>query len=152
MAQRDLSAVKAAAIDARGRNVIYRATQLEKLQAGLVKEASTIQDAIVADTSCLASESRLEFSLALGALRDRFSELDPAGELELEYRVAKGTNAPDTREPYGVAIIHASQQHNPFYSTVAPLAAALAAGNCVILQVGAVNHRSADSRSSKRGP
>lgn len=135
MAQQDLSAVKAAAIDGRGLNVFYRKTQLEKLQGALVKESSTIEDAIVADTGCLPSEARLEFSLALRALRDRYTELDPARELELEYRIAKGANAPDTREPYGIAILHVSQQHTPFYSTVAPLCAALAAGNCVILQV-----------------
>jgi acyl-CoA reductase-like NAD-dependent aldehyde dehydrogenase len=135
MAQQDLWAVKAAAIDGRGRNVFYRKTQLEKLQGALVKESPTIEDAIVADTGCLPSEARLEFSLALRALRDRYIELDLARELELEYRIAKGANAPDTREPYGIAILHVSQQHTPFYSTVAPLCAALAAGNCVILQV-----------------
>jgi acyl-CoA reductase-like NAD-dependent aldehyde dehydrogenase len=135
MAQQDLWAVKAAAIDGRGRNVFYRKTQLEKLQGALVKESPTIEDVIVADTGCLPSEARLEFSLALRALRDRYIELDLARELELEYRIAKGANAPDTREPYGIAILHVSQQHTPFYSTVAPLCAALAAGNCVILQV-----------------
>lgn len=135
MAQRDLAAVKAAAIDGRGRNAFYRKTQLDNLQSALVKEASTIQDAIVVDTGCLPSEARLEFSLALGALRDRFTELDPERELALEYRVAKGTDAPDMREPYGVAIIRASQQHTPFYSTIAPACAALAAGNCIVLQV-----------------
>jgi acyl-CoA reductase-like NAD-dependent aldehyde dehydrogenase len=135
MAQQNLSAVKAAAIDGRGRNVFYRKTQLEKLQRALVKEASTIQDAIVADTGCLPSEARLEFALALRALRDRFAELDPTRELELEYRIAKGIDTPDAREPYGVAILQVSQQHTPFYSTITPLCAALAAGNCIILQV-----------------
>jgi acyl-CoA reductase-like NAD-dependent aldehyde dehydrogenase len=131
----DLSAVKAAAIDRRGHNVFYRKRQLEKLQEAFVKEAATIQDAIVADTGCRPSEARLEFSLALRALRDRYAELNAARELELEYRIAKGTDAPDAREPYGIAIIHVSQQHTPFYSTVAPLCAALAAGNCIILQL-----------------
>lgn len=135
MAQQNLSAVKAAAIDGRGRNVLYRKSQLEKLQGALVKESATIRDAIVADTGSLPSEAKLEYSLALQVLRERYIELDSAKELELEYRIAKGIDAPDAREPYGVAIIHVSQQHTPFYSTIAPLCAALAAGNCVILQV-----------------
>ena len=134
MAQQNLLAVKAAAIDGRSRSVFYRQTQLEKLHRALVLESSPIQDAIVADTGRPASEARLEFSLALRVLRDRYAELDATRDLEAEYRIAKGQNAADAREPYGIAIIR-PVGHTLFYSTVAPLCAALTAGNCVILQV-----------------
>jgi acyl-CoA reductase-like NAD-dependent aldehyde dehydrogenase len=134
MAQQELSALKAAAIDGRGRNIFYRQTQVEKLHGVLVLESSAIQDAIVSDTSRPATEARLEFSLALRFLRDRYAELDATREIEMEYRIAKGSNAGDARVPYGVAIIRPSG-HTLFYSTITALCAALAAGNCTIIQV-----------------
>jgi aldehyde dehydrogenase (NAD+) len=81
------------------------------------------------------TEAQIEFSLALTAVRERFAELEPKKELEDEYAVARGEDAGSLRLGYGTVYIKASADHTPFYSAIAPLSAAIAAGNCVVLQV-----------------
>jgi len=134
MAQQNFAALRAAALDGRTRNVYYRQAQLEKLQKALTKEASAIQEAIVKDSGVTTAEAKIEFSLALGALRDRYTELDPTKELEAEYKIAKKENATEISVGAGIVIIEPAA-YNVFYSIIAPMSAALAAGNCLIVRV-----------------
>jgi len=135
MSNRPFAQLQAAAIDGRTRTVFYRQTQLEKLHKSLVSNASEIVDAIVADSGLSRTEAQIEYSLALTTVRERFAELEPKKELENEYAVARGEDAGDLRLGYGTVYIKASADHTPFYSAIAPLSGAIAAGNCVVLQV-----------------
>lgn len=135
MSNKPFAQLQAAAIDGRTRNAFYRQTQLEKLHKALVSNKSDIVDAIVADANLSRTEAQLEYSLALTQLRERYTELNPKRELENEYAVANGKDAGDLRLGYGIVYIQAAADHTPFYSAIAPLSAAIAAGNCVILQV-----------------
>lgn len=135
MAQQNFAALRAAALDGRTRNIYYRQAQLEYLQKSLTKEASAIQEAIVKDSGVTSAEAKIEFSLALGALRDRYAELDPKKELEIEYKIAKKMNAAESSVGAGIVIIEPAT-YNVFYSVVAPMSAAIAAGNCLIVRVG----------------
>lgn len=135
MSNRPFAQLQAAAIDGRTRTVFYRQAQLEKLHKKLVADASEIVDAIVADSGLSRTEAQVEFSLALTTVRERFAELEPKKELENEYAVARGEDAGSLRLGYGTVYIKASADHTPFYSAIAPLSAAIAAGNCVVLQV-----------------
>jgi hypothetical protein len=135
MSNRPFAQLQAAAIDGRTRTVFYRQAQLEKLHKKLVADASEIVDAIIADSGLSRTEAQVEFSLALTAVRERFAELEPKKELEEEYAVARGEDAGSLRLGYGTVYIKASADHTPFYSAIAPLSAAIAAGNCVVLQV-----------------
>lgn len=135
MSNRPFAQLQAAAIDGRTRTVFYRQTQLEKLHKSLVSNASEIVDAIVADAGLSRTEAQIEYSLALTAVRERFAELEPKKELENEYAIARGEDAGSLRLGYGTVYIKASADHTPFYSAIAPLSAAIAAGNCVVLQV-----------------
>lgn len=135
MSNKPFAQLQAAAIDGRTRTVFYRQTQLEKLHKALVSAQAEIVDAIGADAGLSQAEARLEYSLALTELRNRFAEIDPKKDLESEYAVARGEDAGALRIGYGTVYIKASADHTPFYSAIAPLSAAIAAGNCVILQV-----------------
>ncbi|THZ17385.1 aldehyde dehydrogenase PutA [Aureobasidium pullulans] len=135
MSNRPFAQLQAAAIDGRTRTVFYRQTQLEKLHKSLVSNASEIVDAIVADAGLGRTEAQIEYSLALTAVRERFAELEPKKELENEYAIARGEDAGSLRLGYGTVYIKASADHTPFYSAIAPLSAAIAAGNCVVLQI-----------------
>lgn len=135
MSNRPFPQLQAAAIDGRTRTVFYRQAQLEKLRKSLVSNASEIVDAIVADSGLSRAEAQIEYSLALTTVRERFAELEPKKELEKEYAVARGEDAGSLRLGYGTVYIKASADHTPFYSAIAPLGAAIAAGNCVVLQV-----------------
>lgn len=135
MAQQSFAAIKAAVVDERTRNIYYRQSQLEKLHNSLVKEAHEIQDAIVSDTGVSIAEAKTEYVLAISALRERYAELDPKADLEEEYAIANHKNAAGLRVGVGVVIIR-PYTFTLFYSVIAPLSAALAAGNCVVVQVG----------------
>ncbi|KAL1305027.1 hypothetical protein AAFC00_003926 [Neodothiora populina] len=135
MAGQQIENIRAAAVDGRTRNVIYRRSQLGKLQAALSQEAETMISAIAQDTGCTMLESRVEYYLTMLQVKDRYLELDPAGELVMEYSIAEGRDASESREGVGIVLISAVVDHSPFFSVVAPLSAAIAAGNCVILQV-----------------
>ncbi|PSK48599.1 ATP synthase subunit alpha, mitochondrial [Elsinoe australis] len=134
MSQQELAAIKAAAIDGRAQPIFYRLSQLQKLRDTLVEQANQIQDAIKSDSGITSAEAKIEYSLAVETVRTRYTELaDFEKVLEQEYSVAKGKDDPSRRHGVGTALIKPSS-HSLFYSTIAPLAAAIAAGNVVIIQ------------------
>ena len=137
MAKQQFSPLRAAAIDGRTHNVFYRQTQLQKLHKALITNAEAFVSAIVSDSGNTRGEAQIEYSLALTELRERYVELKPKEELELEYAIAKGSDATERRVGFGFVIIKATADHTLFFSVVAPLSAAIAAGNCVIVQVSA---------------
>lgn len=126
--------IRSAAIDGRAQNIMFKITQLQKLHQALVREIQAVGDAIVKDTGCSVLEAKLETYLALKDLRDHYVALDKKKALEREYAIANGKDSPDNREGVGVVIV-VPTSHTPFYSVVSALGAAIAAGNCVILQV-----------------
>lgn len=135
MAKQQFAALRAAAIDGRTRNVIYRQTQLSRLHEKLVQEQESIKTAIVSDSGINRAEAEVEYTLAITELRARYSELDPKKELEDEYAVAKSKDAPELRVGVGIVLLKAHTEHTMFFSVIAPLSGAIAAGNCVIVQV-----------------
>ena len=135
MAKPQFADIQAAVTDGRTRNVYYRQTQLLRLHKNLVQEADNIITVIKSDTGNSRTEAIVEYSLALSVLKERNAELDPEQELRDEYSVAKGQDAARTRVGVGVVFIQAQTEHTPFFSVIAPLSAAIAAGNCVIIQV-----------------
>ena len=128
------SRIRSAAIDGRAENVIHRITQLKRLHEALVREIDAIENAIIKDTGCSSVEAKLEYCVSLKSLKDHHSALDKGKALRAEYSIANGQDAPENREPVGVVVIEPAT-HTPFYSVMSALGPAIAAGNCVILQV-----------------
>ena len=126
--------LQAAAIDGRAHNVFYRQQQIESLCGTLLENTDKIHEAITSDTGNTFSEVTVEFNLALAAVRADYASLQPTKAREEEYAIANGKNAAQAKVPVGVVYIEPAT-HTLFYSTIVPLSAAIAAGNCVILQV-----------------
>ena len=127
--------LQATALTARCHNALFRLKQLKSLHDALRKNTSNLKDAIRQDTRVSDEEATTEVALSLDIVRDHYSSIDVKKELEEEYRISNGTDAGDRKGPWGVAYVEPQQNHTPLFSTIAPLSAALAAGNCVALKV-----------------
>ncbi|KAH6620559.1 Aldehyde/histidinol dehydrogenase [Boeremia exigua] len=135
MADAALARLHAAALTARCHNAFFRQKQLKALHDALRQDSNTLKDAIRADTRVPEQEAAREVALALDLVREHYAAIDPATELEREYRVAKGRDAEDQTTPWGVVYIEPLQTHTPLFSAVSALSAALSAGNCVALRL-----------------
>lgn len=121
-------------VDGRTENGRYRQYQLHALHKILREEAGQICAAIQTDSKAPASEVETEYYLAMETVRHFYSTLDFEKDLEEEYRVVHGKDNPDRRLGVGLVVLRPTS-HTRFYSVVTPLAAAVAAGNCVVLEV-----------------
>ncbi|KAJ9649320.1 hypothetical protein H2199_000095 [Coniosporium tulheliwenetii] len=126
--------IREAAIDGRTQNVYYRQSQLERLRDVLVQNEEALQQAIVKDSGNSVTEAKIEYSLALLALKDQYASLNPAAALEEEYAISHGKDAPQRTEGAGIVNI-VPTAYTLLYSVITPLCAAIAAGNCVILEL-----------------
>jgi len=130
----DFSRILAANIDGRTQNTRYRQTQFHRLQTILVQHVSEIQDAIRADSGNSRQEVRAEVVSALQEIRTHYVSLSLEKDLEKEYRIANGKNNQDASRGAGIVYIEPCT-HTLFFSVISALSAALAAGNCVIVEV-----------------
>ncbi|OJJ47358.1 hypothetical protein ASPZODRAFT_159248 [Penicilliopsis zonata CBS 506.65] len=129
-----LSAISAGKIDGRTQNVRYRQTQFHRLYDSIVRHLADLEEAIAADSDHTAGEVQAEIFLALHEIRTHYASLDLPASLEREYRVARGKDNGDARRGFGIVYIVPSQ-YTLFYSAVAAMSAALAAGNCIVLEL-----------------
>lgn len=139
--QAAFAGLQATALTARCHNGFFRQKQLKALHDVLRKNSSAVKDAIKQDTHVSDEEAATETALSLNIVGEHYRAIDVQKELEHEYLITNGKNAGDKREPWGVAYIEPQQNHTPFFATVAPLSAALAAGNCVALKVSGFRAR-----------
>ncbi|KAJ5953655.1 hypothetical protein N7454_000551 [Penicillium verhagenii] len=130
----DLSRILNANIDGRSQNTRYRQSQFHRLQSTLVEHVAEIQDAIRADSGHTQQEIRAEVVLALQELRTHYSSLNLTKDLEVEYRIAQGKDNLDGSRGVGIVYI-VPCVHTLFFSVISALTAALAAGNCIVLEL-----------------
>jgi acyl-CoA reductase-like NAD-dependent aldehyde dehydrogenase len=126
--------LQAAVTDGRTANIRYRQNEFQKLHAMLVENPDAISVAITKDTQGTSSEIEAEIFLALESLRDHYDSLDFAKELKEEYSISNGEDNGSRRVGVGIVFIRPTS-HTRFYSILAPIGAALAAGNCILLEV-----------------
>ncbi|KAF7193252.1 Aldehyde dehydrogenase, dimeric NADP-preferring [Pseudocercospora fuligena] len=124
--------IQAATIDGRYHNIYHRQVELERLCKALTDNVNEIKQAISADYQYSESEIAVEYHLTLSAVKQYYASLSPKKAHDEEYLVASGKDAANHRCPAGIVYIEPIQ-HTLFYSTIVPLSAALAAGNCVIV-------------------
>ncbi len=130
-----LERLEATIIDGRAENVRFRQDQLQNLHRALCEEEDGIRSALSADSSVLTpAEIETEYALTLDAIRHFYDSLDFDRELEDEYRIANGKTYKNRRVPIGIVLIRPTR-HTRLFSVVVPLAAAIAAGNCVVLEL-----------------
>jgi len=113
----------------------HRQHQLQRLHESLVSAATTLNVAIAGDSPRhTPAEIEAEFSLATDAVRHFYDSIDVLAEHHDEYAVAHGKNNLNRRLPVGLVLIKPSK-HTRLFSAVSAVAAAIAGGNCVILEV-----------------
>ncbi|KAL4927329.1 uncharacterized protein BDV17DRAFT_267407 [Aspergillus undulatus] len=124
----------ASEIDGRAQNTRYRQSQFHSLQSSLVSNIEAIRSALTADSGNAPEEVQAEICLTLKEIRTHYDSLSLEDDLEREYRVAHGKDNGDGARGRGtVYVIPAS--HTMAFSVVSALAGAIAAGNCVILEL-----------------
>lgn len=123
-----------AATDRRADNVRYRQDQLQSLHQALREAAASIVSALLTDTKSSNAEADTQYYLAMEAVRHSYESIHFDEELAKEYSIVHGKDHTERRLGVGMVIIRPTN-HTRFYSIITPLAAAIAAGNCVILEV-----------------
>jgi acyl-CoA reductase-like NAD-dependent aldehyde dehydrogenase len=129
-----ISRVVASNIDGRARTPRYIQNQLQALHSSLLKNALEIRQAIASSSNYTPAEVSIEYYLALSVVKDQYVSIDFDKMMEEEYRIANRKDAADRRVAAGIAYIVPSS-HTLFYSVIAPLSVAIAAENCVVLEV-----------------
>lgn len=112
----------------------FREKQLASLHKTLLSARNEIVQAIVDELSCHVNEATAQFLLVMQAVKTFHNAVNPTTLIEEEYQIAKGKNHLSKRTPYGCAYITPST-NDVFYSVVVPVSAAIAAGNCVVLEL-----------------
>ncbi|KAL3294956.1 aldehyde dehydrogenase PutA [Colletotrichum asianum] len=129
-----LDRVTAAAIDRRAHNIRYRQQQLQQLHSFLRKHVDTICKLTMQDSKYTHEEAGVEFSLAANAVKTLYDQLDFDECLKKEYAISRNQSNMEARIPIGIVLIRPGS-HTRLFSIISPLAAALASGNCVILEL-----------------
>ena len=126
--------VLATATEGQAQSLRHIQQQLSKLHAALTDASSDIRNAISKDDKHTISEVEIQYALALENVATHLSESGFEVQLQSEYRLARSENAADNTAPYGTIYI-VPARYNQVYSCVTAVAAAIAAGNCVVLEV-----------------
>ncbi|KAL2782583.1 hypothetical protein BJX66DRAFT_350844 [Aspergillus keveii] len=130
-----LSSVHGAALDGRAASVRFQQSQLIALHTKLQRLQVEACEAIVSDRKVTTAEAEIECATTILAVRQYYESIDFDQCVQREYRVAQGQNSPDRRIGCGVVLIRPAE-HTRWYSVVATVAAAIAAGNTVAIEVG----------------
>jgi acyl-CoA reductase-like NAD-dependent aldehyde dehydrogenase len=131
---RHLAQIVAGNIDGRAANIRYRQNQFHRLQNSILKNLNELKQAIADDSGHTQQEVQAEVALAVNEIHTHYASLDVARSVEVEYRISNGKDNRDNRRGAGIIYIIPSQ-HTLFYSVIAALSAALAAGNSTIIEV-----------------
>lgn len=126
--------IESAAVDGRARTPRFIQRQLANLHKAITTNAKIIQDAIIADTNIRSREAQLEIHLTVRVVKDLYDNFSVEEALSKEYRIAKGEDLRDRNDAFGIIYLR-PQSHNLVYSIISPLANAIAAGNCVVIEV-----------------
>ncbi|TDZ51629.1 Aldehyde dehydrogenase, dimeric NADP-preferring [Colletotrichum trifolii] len=121
-------------VDGRAEGIRFRQDNLRSLHNELRVESAALCTAQEKDTGASKKEVEAEFFLALEAVRHFYDSLDFAKELEAEYLVARGKDNIQRRTGAGLVIIRPTT-HTRLFSILSPLAASLAAGSVVALEL-----------------
>ena len=126
--------LRAAKIDGRTESIRYRQNELQGLHKALRESADTLCEAIQKDAQGPRVEADSEYYMGMLAVRDAYKSLDFGKELKEEYLIASNKDNENRRVGYGIVFLRPTT-HSRFFSIVAPLALAIAAGNCVLLEL-----------------
>lgn len=130
MASDSFTRIEIANLEGRAQSIRFRQKLLHSLHTGLRSSEMIIKNAILADTGHTDLEITLEYVLAVAELRTHYESLS----LEVDLKNQRALENLGATTNVGIVYITPSSR-NLFYSVISSVSAALAAGNCVVLEV-----------------
>lgn len=130
MADDSFARIEISNLEGRAQSTSFRQKLLHSLHTTLRSSETIIKNAIRADTGHTDSEIVLEYNLAISELRTHYESLSLEEDLKNQ-RVLENLTATTN---VGIVYI-TSLNRNMLYSVISSVSAALAAGNCVVLEV-----------------
>ena len=125
----------AACIEGKPRSVRHRQHQFHRLHDSLIAEGAAIVEALQDDNAILRREAVFEYSLALGQLRSTYQSVNLEAELTAANAIEHGQNSLHRKVGLGIVYIRPDRTRAEVYGTLSALCAALAAGNCIVVEV-----------------
>ena len=131
-----METIRASIVDGIAVNARYRERSLVALHRALESFRSDLIDVLQdgVSTTTARSEAEAQYIMTLHAITEFHKSTDPMANLKQEYQPARSQNDSGKRIPYGYAYIQSHRASHPLYSLVVSVAAAIAAGNCVIIE------------------
>ncbi|KAK4935800.1 hypothetical protein LTR10_023207 [Elasticomyces elasticus] len=130
MADDSFSRIEISSLEGRAQSTRLRQKLFHSLHATLRFSEKTIKDAILADSGHCESEVNVEYALAISDLRKHYASVD----LEQDLKAQKAVENLAATTNVGIVYVIPAKQ-NLFYSVISALTAALAAGNCVVVEL-----------------
>ncbi|KAM0424292.1 hypothetical protein ACHAPT_010437 [Fusarium lateritium] len=124
--------VDAAWTEGRLENVLQRQKELASLHSNVKKSSASLIRALTQDLQTTDKSAAEELQLALDTIKQLYDSLDFPKTIAQELSVKRGASLPDNLVALGPVLIDPSP-YSPVASTLAPLAAAIAAGSAVIV-------------------
>ena len=100
----------------------------------LTESADALAAAISQDAGSTSVEVEVELFLTMDALQHFYYSLDFDKEIKEEYLVVNGKDNVERRTGVGLVVILPTS-HTRLFSVLSPISAAIAAGNCILLEV-----------------
>ncbi|WAO96476.1 Hypothetical protein NCS54_01414900 [Fusarium falciforme] len=124
--------VTAAWAEGRLENVLQRQKELASLHSNVKKSSASLIRALTQDLQTTDKSAAEELQLTLDTIKTLYDSLDFPKSISQEVSVKGGASATDNLVALGPTLIDPSP-YSPVASTLAPLAAAVAAGSAVIV-------------------
>ena len=121
-------------LEGRATSTRFKQGQFHRLHETLKTSETSIKAAIAADDFLLDAEVDIEYAMALSELHLHYSSIDLGDDLRNMRTIEREKDNVNRSKSLGIAYI-VPWRRNTFYSIISPLCAAIAAGNCVIIEV-----------------
>jgi acyl-CoA reductase-like NAD-dependent aldehyde dehydrogenase len=125
--------IKASILDGIALTPRFRERNLASLQSTIAGARAEILDLIRQTSGATEEEALFEYLLTLNAIKTFHTNVHPQICRDAEYQIAKSKDHAGQRRPYGYVHVTLGESDG-FYSVTVAVAAALAAGNCILLQ------------------
>ncbi|KAE8360771.1 Aldehyde/histidinol dehydrogenase [Aspergillus caelatus] len=134
MESTSLDLVLTTALEGRMKDLRTRQRILRTLHAQLIENTDDLLRATVEDDRVSREEAQVILSASLSELRAHYDKLDLKEELEAEYSIARKESCLNKRVPFGIVYV-VPDVYTAVFSIITALSAAIAAGNCVVIEL-----------------
>lgn len=124
--------ISIADVEGTARSLRHRQLQFHRLQPTLIKNKALLVQALEDDYGYSKVEALFEYSLSLSELRAHYESIDFEKEVQATKTIENGNESLNRSAAIGIVYI---VPRGGLYSVLSPLCAAMAAGNCVIVEV-----------------